>query len=739
MKRLLTTLFSLLAIVAVAQFPSTTATVSGYVTQAGTNLAVSGHEIQVAIYSSDSTGIPVVTEVYTNDNGYYHYTGTIESLHGMLTVTTVTCNGEMQSQTFEISANAPNVFVADFYICEMSNCMADFTFYDIDELTYQFINQSIAGEGISYFWSFGDGTFSNEANPVKTYASHGLYEVILTISNVDSTCYSNALQYLNTGADMCTAYFSWYSDPAAGLTVNFQDQSVGNATEWHWDFGDGHYSVEQNPVHTYAEAGFYNVCFTISSADSSCYSYNCELVTVGNNTSCIAQFAYHPSSPEDPNAVQFVDLSYGNLTSWNWSFGDGTGSNEQNPVHYYPTPGVYNACLTIGGPDCQSTWCEQVIVHDSIPECANYFTYVTSGTTVQFTGVQLNNIPTEFMWEFGDGITATGNPVIYNYQVPGIYYVTLMTIDQSGCIAYSAQEVVVGDTMTFNQVYGQVFEDNFPLTNGFVMIFSVESNSSYYPYFDMALVDSLGVYVFPTVPNGIYNILAVPADGSTYLPTYYESTLFWQEATTVNAAQNINPLNILLQNSQGNTTAGPGNITGQINQNTLRSGFISQIIVYLTDSDHNILEFTQVSSNGEFSFSNLAYGTYYIKPELAGVYSEYQQVILTAETNQVDITLTFTGNSILGDPEKTSATTEVIIYPNPASETTRVTWTLVKGKSVSISVYDLSGRHLTNQTHSLKSGQSSVDVPVGELQPGIYLMRIRFEDGFEVAKKIIKN
>jgi hypothetical protein len=253
------------------------------------------------------------------------------------------------------------------------------------------------------------------------------------------------------------------------------------------------------------------------------------------------------------------------------------------------------------------------------------------------------------------------------------------------------------------------------------------------------MVDSSGVYVFPTVPNGNYNILAVPADGSTYLPTYYESTLFWQEATTVNAAQSVNPLNIQLQNSQGNTTAGPGNITGQINQSTLRSGFIGQIIVYLTDSDHNILQFTQVSSSGEFSFSNLAYGTYYIKPELAGVYSEYQQVILSSETNQVDLTLTFTGNSILGDPEKTAALTDVSIYPNPASETTRVTWTLVKGKSVSISVCDLSGRHLMSQTLSLNSGQSGVDVQVGELQPGIYLMRIRFDNGFEVTKKIVKK
>lgn len=41
-------------------------------------------------------------------------------------------------------------------------------------------------------------------------------------------------------------------------TVCFRDRSYGNVTSWKWDFGDGSFSTEQNPVHTYAEDGAHN-------------------------------------------------------------------------------------------------------------------------------------------------------------------------------------------------------------------------------------------------------------------------------------------------------------------------------------------------------------------------------------------------------------------------------------------------------------------------------------------------
>lgn len=50
---------------------------------------------------------------------------------------------------------------------------------------------------------------------------------------------------------------------SAALAVQFTDLSEGNVSDWLWDFGDGGTSTEQNPTHTYTDAGFYDVSLTV--------------------------------------------------------------------------------------------------------------------------------------------------------------------------------------------------------------------------------------------------------------------------------------------------------------------------------------------------------------------------------------------------------------------------------------------------------------------------------------------
>lgn len=49
----------------------------------------------------------------------------------------------------------------------------------------------------------------------------------------------------------------------APLLVNFHDASTGNPSAWQWDFGDGTTSTEQNPTHSYATPGGYDVTLTV--------------------------------------------------------------------------------------------------------------------------------------------------------------------------------------------------------------------------------------------------------------------------------------------------------------------------------------------------------------------------------------------------------------------------------------------------------------------------------------------
>ena len=63
-----------------------------------------------------------------------------------------------------------------------------------------------------------------------------------------------------------------------------------------------------------------------------------------------ADFTAYPMSGPIPLGVNFTDLSTGDITSWQWDFGDGSFSTEQNPYHTYIVSGTYTVSLTANGP-----------------------------------------------------------------------------------------------------------------------------------------------------------------------------------------------------------------------------------------------------------------------------------------------------------------------------------------------------------------------------------------------------
>jgi PKD repeat protein len=94
------------------------------------------------------------------------------------------------------------------------------------------------------------------------------------------------------------------------------------------------------------------------------------LALVGSPTTApVAQFTAAPASGIAPLSVQFSDLSTGQVTSWDWSLGDGATSTEQNPSHVYEDPGSYAVSLTVTGPfgsDIE-TKASFVVVTDGVP------------------------------------------------------------------------------------------------------------------------------------------------------------------------------------------------------------------------------------------------------------------------------------------------------------------------------------------------------------------------------------
>src|SRR5690606_12542277 len=118
--------------------------------------------------------------------------------------------------------------------------------------------------GNSYFWDFGvqndQNDISTDFSPTFTYPDTGTYVVKLTV-NKGSTCPDSIERFVKIYP---TFYgnFNQAGTYCPNTPVFFFDSSLGsyyNATTWDWQFGDGFHSEEENPIHSYAVGGKYNV------------------------------------------------------------------------------------------------------------------------------------------------------------------------------------------------------------------------------------------------------------------------------------------------------------------------------------------------------------------------------------------------------------------------------------------------------------------------------------------------
>jgi PKD repeat protein len=79
--------------------------------------------------------------------------------------------------------------------------------------------------------------------------------------------------------------------PLAGQSVQFTDTSTGGPTLWLWDFGDASVSTSQNPTHTFATAGVYQVSLAVSNSGGSNTTTKTVTVSSIGPSSCVEDAA----------------------------------------------------------------------------------------------------------------------------------------------------------------------------------------------------------------------------------------------------------------------------------------------------------------------------------------------------------------------------------------------------------------------------------------------------------------
>ncbi len=281
----------------------------------------------------------------------------------------------------------------------------------------------------------------------------GLRSATVNIGNSvpDKNPYTFAIQGTGTNASVQPVDAAFAANPSSGqapLAVNFTDQSSGPVNSWSWNFGDGATSTAQNPSHTYNSAGSFTATLTVNGSSGQTSSTS-QTITVTNAPSPVsASFAANPTSGQAPLAVQFTDQSGGPVSSWNWSFGDGSsGSTVQNPSHTYSSVGSFTATLTVNGSSGQTSSTSRTITVTNAPSpvSASFAANPTSGEAplaVQFTD-QSSGPVSSWNWNFGDGATSASQNPSHTYDSAGSFTARLTVTGSSGQTSSTSRTITV--------------------------------------------------------------------------------------------------------------------------------------------------------------------------------------------------------------------------------------------------------------------------------------------------------
>jgi PKD repeat protein len=338
-----------------------------------------------------------------------------------------------------------------WYDIEVGNipCEAGFEWFYSPAGAFEiYFSNTSTGTFTEVLWDFGDGTTSTEYNPVHSFPGVGEYDVCLSISNPEfPECDDTFCQQVVVDSIPCAASFTF---DATDLTVSFTNTSNGGDPLYFWFFGDGNSSTDPNPVHTYEDPGYYEVCLTVLDIGTGfCYSFQCENIVVGDPV-CNAEFGFFQNSLL---TVSFFDQSNYPVENYFWDFGDGTTGTGPNPTHEYEALGTYTVCMTIENDSlgCNDTYCMDITL--DFLDCDAAFDFEIEDFTVDFVN-QSSGSDLLYFWDFGDGaISDLENPT-HTYSESGIYDVTFMVTSGDGsCFDIANEAILIGESIGSNAYF----------------------------------------------------------------------------------------------------------------------------------------------------------------------------------------------------------------------------------------------------------------------------------------------
>lgn len=478
---------------------------------------------------------------------------------------------------------------------------------------------------------------------------------------------------LNCGpTNLCNAAFTVQQAMGGGMMIPWQitttNQSTGDGTlSYQWWMPDGSTSTEAEPSWTFNAAGVYGICLTITADNGQCTDFLCDSVVVDTN-----------------GMVSTASVWY-----------DCTGTLWGSEL-----PGT--DCLTFLGD--LGTWnANCVCVPDSVEvECQALFTVEqASGNgalipwTVNIVDQSTGTGNLSYWWDLPNGSTSTAAEPAYTFNAPGWYPICLTVSSDNGCTSTFCDSVVV-DTNGFIStapvwydcegvlwgpaVAGTSCDDGDPMTTGEVWtadcICTADSTNlgCEAGFWAIQAYDSVPGGVAP-IPNEVWVWNLSSGGNGPY-------QFFWD--------------------------FGDGTSSTEAYPTHVYSGNGPWLLCLTMVSDSCTDTYCDSISVDENGFLN-------------GLVIDGHGI-----PNSTDRSEGFTLNVISEIPtgiNELHADAELRLWPNPVDNALNVAFRSLGGSGM-LSIIDGNGRTVKAIAERFTSGTNRLTVPVDELAPGLYLMRL---------------
>lgn len=304
-------------------------------------------------------------------------------------------------------------------------------------------NTSVVTAGsMIYNWDFGDnfGT-STATNPVYSYSSAGSYTIRL-VATTNNACVDSMKKTVQV-----------HHNPMAAFTINSASQCLPtnnfdftNASvlpfgtmSYEWDFGDGTYSNQTNPTHSYVAPGSYMVKLTGTSNNGCTGSINLPVSVFAIPQVSIAPTSLSFCNGDTATITATASAGSGSILRYTWYKDAAPAPGFVGPAVAVTQSGTYELVVTNTNGCSNRSSAANVIVH---PLPTGSILPPASTTICEGSGVLLEVTPgSNYQWYFNSNpiTSAVTNSIIANN--PGTYSVRLS--NQFGCTSMASNTMVL--------------------------------------------------------------------------------------------------------------------------------------------------------------------------------------------------------------------------------------------------------------------------------------------------------